>query len=58
MLRCIRFALGLVLILSISAGTVHAQGWGWGGWGGWGADASEVTTPRAWATYNMGTGMV
>jgi hypothetical protein len=36
MLRCIRFTLGLVLILSVSPGSVRAQGWGWGGWGGWG----------------------
>ena len=36
MLRSIRFTLGLVLILCVSPGFVHAQGWGWGGWGGWG----------------------
>ena len=37
MLRWIRIPLGLVLILSVSGGTAHAQyGWGWGGWGGWG----------------------
>jgi hypothetical protein len=34
-LRSIRFALGLLLVLSISAGTAYAIDWGWGGWGNW-----------------------
>ena len=57
MLRCIRFALGLVLILSISAGTAHAQGWGWGGWGGWGETPQGSIRP--WhGLLQPGTGTV
>src|SRR5271155_2653320 len=48
MLRCIRFTLGLVLILGVPAGTVRAQGWGWGGWGGWGQ------TPQGALAQGMG----
>jgi hypothetical protein len=48
MLRCVRFTLGFVLILSLSAGSVRAQGWGWGGWGGWGQ------TPQGAYAQGMG----
>ncbi len=54
--RCIRFALGLVLILSASAGTASAQGWGWGGWGGWG-QTPQGAIAQGMGYYNMGTGM-
>ena len=53
--RCIRFALGLVLILSASAGTASAQGWGWGGWGGWG-QTPQGAYAQGMGYYNMGTG--
>ncbi len=48
MRRCTRFVLGLVIIFSISAGTVHALDWGWGGWGGW------VNTPEGAIAQGMG----
>src|SRR6185312_10474958 len=40
MLRCMRMAVGLILISSVAGRDAHAQwgwefgGWGWGGWGG------------------------
>ena len=55
MLRCIRFTLGLVLILSVSAGSVHAQGWGWGGWGGWG-QTPEGAYAQGMGYYAQGLG--
>ena len=55
MLRCIRFALGVVLILSVSAATVSAQGWGWGGWGGWG-QTPEGAYAQGMGYYNQATG--
>ena len=48
--RCVRFALVLVCYLSISAGTAHAQGWGWGGWGGWADTPQGSNWPAAWDT--------
>jgi hypothetical protein len=48
MIRSIRFTLGLVVILSVSPGSVRAQGWGWGGWGGWGQ------TPQGAYAQGMG----
>src|ERR1700678_3829577 len=53
--RCIRFALGLVLILSASAETASAQGWGWGGWGGWG-QTPEGAYAQGMGYYNQATG--
>lgn len=38
-------------LLSITAGTSHAQYGGWGGWGGWGGGAS---TPMQGIGYGMG----
>jgi hypothetical protein len=55
MLRCIRFTLGLVLILCVSAGTVRAQGWGWGGWGGWG-QTPQGAYAQGMGYYAMGAG--
>ena len=55
MLRCIRFTLGLILILSVSAGSVRAQGWGWGGWGGWG-QTPEGAYAQGMGYYAQGLG--
>jgi hypothetical protein len=55
MLRSIRFALGLVLILSVSPGSVRAQGWGWGGWGGWG-QTPEGAYAQGMGFYAQGLG--
>jgi hypothetical protein len=55
MVRCIRFALGFILILSVSVPTVSAQGWGWGGWGGWG-QTPEGAYAQGMGYYNLGTG--
>ncbi len=48
MFRLLRIALGLVVVLSMSAGTARAQGWGWEGWGGW------TTTPEGALAQGMG----
>jgi hypothetical protein len=47
-MRCVRLALGLVVILAVSAGTAQALDWGWGGWGGW------VTTPEGALGQGLG----
>jgi hypothetical protein len=56
MRRCTRFVLGLVVILSISVGTVHALDWGWGGWGGW-VDTPEGSIARGMGYYYTGAGI-
>jgi hypothetical protein len=56
MLRSIRIALGLFVILSMSAGTVHAQYWGWGGWGGWAA-TPDGDIARGLGAFNVGAGI-
>ena len=57
MLRCSRFALLMVVILSISAGTVRAIDWGWGGWGGW-VDTPEGALARGMGQYYEGLGVL
>jgi hypothetical protein len=53
--RCVRSVLVLVCSLSISAGTAHAQGWGWGGWGGW-ADTPQGSIARGMGYFYQGLG--
>ena len=57
MLRCFRFGLALVVILSISAGTVRAIDWGWGGWGSW-VDTPEGSLARGMGQYYEGAGVL
>jgi hypothetical protein len=58
MCRCFRFVLGLVVVLSISAGTASAidWGWGWGGWGNW-VDTPEGSLGRGLGYYYTGAGL-
>jgi hypothetical protein len=56
MRRCVRLVLGLVVLLSISAGTVRALDWGWGGWGGW-VDTPEGAIARGLGYYYTGAGI-
>ena len=59
MLRFIRMALGLVLILSITGRDAHAQG-GYGGWGygGWGGGATPQSSAlNAAGHFAMGAGI-
>ena len=56
MFRLIRIALGLVLISSMSAGTVRAQGWGWEGWGGW-TNTPEGAFAQGMGHYYTGAGI-
>src|SRR5271163_2496393 len=56
-LRSFRFALGLVVILSIAAGTARALDWGWGGWGGW-VDTPEGVLARGMGQYYEGLGVL
>jgi hypothetical protein len=56
-LRCFRFGLVLGVILSISAGTVRAIDWGWGGWGGW-VDTPEGALARGMGQYYEGLGVL
>jgi hypothetical protein len=56
-LRCFRFGLVLGVILSISAGTVRAIDWGWGGWGGW-VDTPEGVFARGMGQYYEGLGVL
>jgi hypothetical protein len=44
--RCLRFSVALACFFLMSVGTVHAQGWGWGGWG--------VDTPGGSVARGMG----
>jgi hypothetical protein len=53
--RCLRFALGLAWFLSMSTGTAHAQGWGWGGWGGWG-ETPQGSIARGMGYFYQGLG--
>ncbi len=59
MLRFLRMALGLVLILSATGRDARAQwgygGWGWGGWGGGGATPGSAALQGA-GSYLMGAG--
>jgi hypothetical protein len=58
MLRWTRIPLGLVLILSVTGGTAHAQyGWGWGGWGGWGGETPQGSIARGLGALYSGAGM-
>ncbi len=60
MLRCIRFALGLLLIASATGREARAQwgwefgGWGWGGWGG--VASPESAELHGAGFYLMGAG--
>jgi hypothetical protein len=54
MIRSIRFTLGLVVILSVSPGSVRAQ-WGWGGFGGWG-QTPEGAYAQGMGFYAQGLG--
>jgi hypothetical protein len=54
--RCLRFALFSAWILSISTGSAHAQGWGWGGWGGWG-ETPQGSIARGLGYFNVGAGI-
>src|SRR5215831_11770055 len=60
MLRCMRMAVGLVLIGSMAGGEARAQwgygGWGWGGWGGGGTTAQSAALQGA-GNYAMGAGV-
>ena len=56
MLRVFRFVLGMVFILSISAGTALALDWGWGGWGNW-VDTPEGSLARGMGQYYTGAGI-
>src|SRR5262249_35199062 len=60
MLRCMRMAVGLVLIGSMAGGEARAQGGygglGWGGWGGGGPAAPSAAAPGA-GQYAMGAGV-
>jgi len=57
MLRCVRIALGLTVILTLSAGNVRAQwGYGWGGYGGW-SSTLQGDVARGLGAYNVGAGV-
>jgi hypothetical protein len=61
MLRCIRFAVGLLLISSMTGRDARAQwgwefgGWGWGGWGG--VASPESAELHGAGFYLMGAGV-
>jgi hypothetical protein len=44
-----------MFILSVSTGSAHAQGWGWGGWGGWG-ETPQGAYARGMGYYAQGLG--
>ena len=58
MLRGMRMALGLVLIVAMTGSPAHAQwsygGWGWGGWGG---QTPQSAALRGAGYYAMGAGV-
>jgi hypothetical protein len=58
MLRCVRVALGLVLIVSMTGREAHAQ-WGFDGWGwmGWGAATPESAALQGAGQFAMGAGI-
>ena len=57
MLRCVRIALGLAVILTLSAGNARAQwGYGWGGYGGW-SSSLQGDVARGMGYYNIGAGI-
>jgi hypothetical protein len=57
MLRCVRIALGVTVILTLSAGNASAQwGYGWGAFGGW-SSSLEGDVARGLGYYNMGAGI-
>jgi len=57
MLRCVRIALGLTVILTLSAGNARAQwGYGWGGYGGW-SSTLQGDVARGLGVYNTGAGI-
>jgi hypothetical protein len=57
MLRRIRIALGLTVILTLSAGNARAQwGYGWGGYGGW-SSTLQGDVARGMGTYLTGAGI-
>jgi hypothetical protein len=52
----VRRALAGAVILSISAGTVRAIDWGWGGWANW-VDTPEGSLARGLGYYYTGAGL-
>ena len=56
MLRPIRFALGLALVLSMSPATARAVDWGWGGWGNW-VNTPEGALGQGLGYYYTGAGI-
>src|SRR5947207_8914942 len=60
MLRCVRLAVGLGLIVLVTGREARAQwsygGWGWGGWGG-GVGTPESLALRGAGYYAMGAGV-
>jgi len=58
MLRCMRVAVGLILIFSMMGGDARAQ-WGFDGWGwwGWGASTPESAALHGAAEFAMGAGI-
>ena len=58
MLRCMRIAMGLLLILSMTGRDARAQ-WGYGGWGwsGWGATTPGSAALQGAGHYAMGAGV-
>ncbi len=58
MLRRMRTALGLLLILALTGSPAHAQ-WGYGGWGwgGWGGQTPQSAALRGAGYYAMGAGV-
>jgi hypothetical protein len=58
MLRFMRMALGLVLILAVTGTEARAQ-WGYGGWGygGWGVGTPGSLETQAYGQYLMGAGV-
>jgi hypothetical protein len=57
MLRCVRIALGLTVILTLSAGNASAQwGYGWGAYGGW-SSSLQGDVARGLGVYNIGAGI-
>src|SRR5262249_15551617 len=59
MIRCMRVAVGLIWILSMSGGEARAQYWGYGGWGwgGWGAQSPQSAALQGAGYYAMGAGV-
>jgi hypothetical protein len=58
MLRCMRIAVGLALILAMTGRDACAQ-WSYGGWGwgGWGASPQENAVYQGAGNYAMGAGL-